>query len=266
MRAAVAVIVGLLCLAPIAAIASPTACPLHYSGGEAPEILSAGLAAKVREICKEAFGIFHSGVAAVPLWSAQHLTRAGVIAAKSVDRVDRFFADPALPESERSELDHYRGSGYDRGHMAPSADMPTQEAQSESFSLANISPQYPDLNRRLWAHIEATARGIALAYGEAYVVTGVAFEGGTLSRIGSRVLVPTAIWKAIYIPSAEAASAWWAANAAPGDIYEVISVDELLRRTGIDAFPELDPIVKGQVVKLPEPSPANDRIRFASQD
>lgn len=248
------------------AAAAPTACPGNYAGGEAPDILTEQLAQKVREVCREGFGSFHSGLAAVPLWSAEQLTAERVRRAKEIDRVDRFFAEPSLPESERAELGHYRGSGFDRGHLAPSADMDTVESQADSFSLANIIPQDPSLNRGLWAHIEATARGLALAYGEAWVVTGVAFEGGKVRQVGGRVLVPSAVWKAVYVPSVPAAAAWWAPNEKPGDIFEVISVEELAERTGIQAFPSVPLGIREVGARLPEPSPRADRIKPAKKE
>lgn len=251
----------MMLLMSVVAQASPTACPSHYAGGEAPDIIAEQLNNKVREICKEAFGVFHSGVAAVPLWSAEHLTGDQVIRAKRVARVDRFFAEPLLPDDERGELEHYRGSGFDRGHLAPSANMPTRNAQEESFSLANIAPQTPNLNRRLWAYIEATVRGIALQLDEVYVVTGLSFTSAEVDMIGGRVLVPSVLWKAIYVPKAGMSSAWWAPNSDEGDAFEVISINELKRRSGIDVFPGVDMGIKQQAVSLPEPSPAYDRVQ-----
>lgn len=242
------------------AMASETACPQHYEAGQAPDILKEGLAARLAEVCREGFGVLHSGVSATPLWSAERLTAERVRAAKGVDRVDRFHPEEELGAADRAELSHYRGSGFDRGHLAPAGDMATETSKDESFSLANIFPQVPELNRNLWAHIEATARGLALAYGEAYVVTGVAFGGNGLRRIGGRVLVPSAVYKAIYVPSASAAAVWWSPNAEPGDAYEVISVAELARRAGVDVFPGLDEAVKERGARLPAPSAYADRI------
>lgn len=255
---------ALACLAAAFAAdvhAAPTECPENYADGEAPDIVREQLAAKVREICRAGFGVFHSGVSATPLWSAERLTADRVVRAKEVGRVDRFFAEDRLPKDERSELQHYRGSGFDRGHLAPSADMETEQSQAESFSLSNIVPQDPSLNRGLWAHVEATARGLALAYGEVYVVTGVAFQGSGIRRAGGRVLVPSAVWKAVFVPSVPAAAAWWATNEAPGTAYEVITLQELEERAGIRAFPSVPEELRMVGARLPEPSPKADRLR-----
>lgn len=249
-----------LLLAALPMQAAATACPANYHGGLAPDIVSEALSRRTKEICREGFAVMHSGVSATPLWSAQHLTSQRVVEAKAVARVDRFFAEPDIAPEDRAELEHYRGSGFDRGHLSPSADMDTVSSQAASFTLANIVPQNPDLNRRLWAHIEATARGLALSYGQVFVVTGVAFGRSDVRQIGGRVLVPEALWKAVYVPSASAAAAWWAPNSGTGETYEVVSIDELSRRAGIDAFPGLAAEVKARGALLPVPSPGNDRL------
>lgn len=241
-----------------AAQASQTACPQFYLNGVAPDIGKASLTQRTREVCYSDFGVVHSGVTATPLWSAEDLTAEKVRAAKAVPRVDDFFAEPRIPADERAELSHYRSSGFDRGHMAPSADMSTEKAQAESFSLANMVPQTAALNRKLWAEIESTTRGLALSYGEVFVVTGPAFGGATLKRIGGRVLVPSATWKAVYVPAAAAAGVWWAENDQDGRRFEVISLAELARRTSIDAFPEAPEDVKATAAGLPKPRAGAD--------
>jgi endonuclease G len=240
------------------ALASPTSCPRFYLNGVAPDIQKASMTQRTREVCYSDFGIVHSGLTATPLWSAEDLTAEKVRLAKAVPRVDAFFPETSLPADERAELSHYRSSGFDRGHMSPSADMSTVRAQAESFSLANMVPQTAALNRKLWAEIESTTRGLALSYGEVFVVTGPAFGGATLNRIGGRVMVPTATWKAIYIPSMAAAGVWWAENTQEGRSFEVISLSELARRTSIDAFPEAPDDVKAVAAGLPRPQAGAD--------
>jgi endonuclease G len=245
-------------LAAGSALASPTSCPQFYLNGVAPDIQKASMTQRIREVCYSDFGVFHSGLTATPLWSAEDLTEEKVRLAKGVPRVDAFFPEPSLPAADRAELSNYRSSGFDRGHMSPSADMSTAKAQAESFSLANMVPQTAALNRRLWAEIESTTRGLALSYGEVFVVTGPAFGGATLNRIGGRVMVPTATWKAVYIPSMAAAGVWWAENTQEGRTFEVISLAELARRTSIDAFPEAPEDVKAVAAGLPRPQAGAD--------
>jgi endonuclease G len=256
MKTSMHALAALAVLLPAAVHAAPEAtnCPADYLGGKAPDVLNPKLMTRVREICFRQFGVFHSGVTATPLWSAEHLTADMVTDANEVDRDDVFHAEPSLPPSERAELSHYRGSGYDRGHMAPAADMVTKEGQDESFSLANMVPQEPSLNRGPWARIELTARKLARRYGEVYMVTGPVFSGDRIARIGGRVFVPSFVYKAVYIPKTGQSSVWWADNAT--DAITVISVAELSRRAGIDVFPAASASSKAAVVALPVPSKA----------
>ena len=63
------------------------------------------------------------------------------------ERTDNFRRDPKV-ETGSASLSDYRGSGYDRGHLAPAADMFfTRSAMSESFFLSNMTPQEPARNR-----------------------------------------------------------------------------------------------------------------------
>ena len=79
---------------------------------------------------------------------------------------------------------NYRRSGYDRGHMTPSGDMPDEHAQQQTFSLANMVPQTAALNRGVWEGIESAVRDLAVRQGELYVVTGPVFAGQELKSIG----------------------------------------------------------------------------------
>jgi endonuclease G len=235
-------------------------CPEHFSEGKPPLVVKPSLARETRALCYEAFATLHSGVSRTPLWSAERLTPISLAQAIAVKRNDRFHAEERLPLSERAELRDYVRSGYDRGHMAPAGDMPTETAQHESFSLANIVPQHPKNNQILWQGIEEATRTLALEAGELFVVTGPLFEGESLQRLGGRVLIPTAVFKAIYVPKARRAAAYVAPN-APGMQYQTLSIAELEARSGIDVFPALPPEVKADKMELPEPTPRGPRRR-----
>ena len=149
---------AVMALAPALSDAAETACPQHFVRGTAPDLANPKLAARTRELCYSEFAVLHSGVTRTPLWSAGHLTRAQIDTARALDRDGTFHPDPNLPKRERAELADYARSGFDRGHMAPSGDMPDRQAQQESFTLANIVPQNPNNNRDLWSDIEAAVR------------------------------------------------------------------------------------------------------------
>jgi endonuclease G, mitochondrial len=130
--------------------------------------------------------------------------------ARATPRQGRFHDDERLPPDDRAVLSDYTRSGYDRGHMTPSGDMPSAEAQQQSFSLANIVPQTAALNRNLWEGIERAVRHLAERQGKLYVVTGPLFQGTQLQALKGRVLIPTATWKAVYDPAAPGAAAYGA--------------------------------------------------------
>lgn len=243
---------------PLSALAAASACSDHYWSGAAPDITQAALTRSAREVCFRAFGVMHSGVTRTPLWSAEHLTRAGLSDARQISRVNNFHAESRLPASERAELRDYVRSGYDRGHMAPSADMPDSRAQSESFSLANMVPQNSDNNRYLWAGIESSVRKLAQDRGELYVITGPLFKGKTITQVGDRVMVPTQLYKVVYDPKRKQAGAYLVANEATGD-YSVVSVAELEKIAGIDFFPGMAADVKATAMTLPRPKAAGGK-------
>ena len=145
-------------LAASPAAAAPTACPEHFHAGRAPDVLNPRLLAGTRALCFRAFALLHSATTRTALYSAEHLTRDGLAAARGLPRDSEFHPEPALPEGERAELQDYARSGFDRGHLAPSGDMPDDDAQQESFSLANMVPQAPKLNRGIWQGIESAVR------------------------------------------------------------------------------------------------------------
>jgi len=67
------------------------------------------------------------------------------------DRLDNFRADQRIPWRFRASLGAYKNSGFDRGHLSPSANLrETRLQNSETFLLSNMSPQRPEFNRQIW--------------------------------------------------------------------------------------------------------------------
>ena len=236
------------------ATAAPTECPDKFAGGAAPDVVNPKLLQRTQPLCFSAFAVLHSGAVRTSLWSAERLTREGLRRARETGRVNAFHAETRLAPSDRSELADYARSGFDRGHLAPSGDFPDPVSQEESFSLANMIPQDPNLNRGLWEGIESAVRTLASRSGELYVVTGPVYRGGEVKALRGRVLVPTHVYKAVYDPRTGRSGAYFAPN-APGADWNALSVAELTAMTGIDVFPALPASAKTVAMQLPDPTP-----------
>jgi endonuclease G len=53
----------------------------------------------------------------------------------------------------------YTGSGYDRGHIAPSADRTRHEADnSATFLMSNRMAQVPEINKGVWSDLKEYCR------------------------------------------------------------------------------------------------------------
>lgn len=237
----------LLAALPSQATLDP-ACEAHFYEKAPPVVQSPVLREKAKGLCYESFALAHSGLFRTPLWVAERLTRESLRAARAVDRDDAFHPDPRLGAAERAELGDYARSGYDRGHLAPAADMPTVSAQRESFSLANMVPQHPDSNQRVWASIESAVRGLATRHGEVYVVSGPVYSSPQARLVG-RVAVPDSLYKAVYLPG-QGAAVYVVDNAPQSSVrtYTVAQVESALH---IDLFPGLPDEVKQRKLLLP---------------
>lgn len=227
-----------------------TQCSQSFYGGIYPEFINTKLSNQTQSLCMDGFAVMYSGVSRTPLWSAEYLNRDRLQQAKQIDREDSFHEESRLPQSMRASLSDYSGSGYDRGHLAPNADMATRSQQYDSFSLANIAPQSPRNNRYIWRNIESATRYLTQQYGEVYTVTGVAFTDKKTKQLADRVLVPSHFFKAVYIPAINQAGVYYAPNDESERI-EVISIDELATEIGIDVLPILDSQTKAQAFALP---------------
>lgn len=250
MKLKVGLAISLMALA-LGVQAEPAKCPQHFADGQTPEFVRRNLATKATGLCMSGHATMHSGITKTPFWSAYKLTAARVAAGKHLPREDNFHPEPKLPPGERAELSDYRRSGYDRGHVFPNKSAGSKEEQFDSFSLSNIVPQARKHNQELWAGIEIATRTLATQRGTLYVITGVLFEGN-LKSIGSGVLVPTHMYKAIYDPVRKQAAAYLSPN-SDEQVYEVVSIGALEKRAGFNLFPAMPESVKAAPMKLPPP-------------
>ncbi len=177
---------------------------------------------------------------------------------------DPFQADPALPAAVRTEDRDYNGTGYNRGHICPSADrLNSKEANEQTFYMSNIQPQRRGFNGGVWLNMENRLR----KWNEnSFRDTLYIVKGGTIDSpeniithigpSGRKFPVPKYFFMAILCKNRSAsqggykAMAFWAEHKENYDEdlkKYVISIDELERRTGIDFFYQLPDAIEAQV-------------------
>ena len=133
-----------------------------------------------------------------PAW-VQYIMTAEELSRKVAKRGNDFRPDPEIPTGSATPQDYTR-SGYDRGHLAPAADMSfSEKAMSESFYMSNMSPQKPQFNRGIWSRLEKQVRHFARKENRIVIVTGPILPAEKTVSIGAnRVTVPEYYYKVIY--------------------------------------------------------------------
>ncbi len=159
-----------------------------------------------------------------------------------VQRSGTFRPDPAVPTESATPRD-YSGSGYDRGHLVPAADMAFEPAaMDETFLMSNISPQVRTFNGGIWRELEENARDWAKWMGHLYIITGPVLTRPALGHIGfNQVTVPASFYKVILAPQQRSAIAFVIPNAMSNRplMEYACTVDDVEALTGIDFFPRL---------------------------
>ena len=132
----------------------------------------------------------------IPNWVAYELLDSELYG--DLERNEKFTADPAIRGRQAYDED-YRGSGWDRGHMAPSGDMKwSSQAMDECFYLSNVCPQNHNLNAGSWNDLEKQVRYEARYYGRVWVVCGPVVGRGRYGTVGeNKVQVPDGFFKAL---------------------------------------------------------------------
>lgn len=197
----------------------------------------------------------------------------------------QFQEDPTVPARHRARLEDYRGSGFDRGHLTPAADIKfSQEAMDETFLLSNVSPQVgKGFNRDYWARLEQFTRGLVHQEGgsgrEVFCCSGPLYlperdagDGKWYVRYRMipddepHVAVPTHFYKAVAVRSPEGGPVAVAAfvlpnRPLPGDVpleSFAVSLEQLEEMSGLQFFQELPeearvPLATVTHLQLPPP-------------
>ncbi len=176
-------------------------------------------------------------------WVAYELTKEEAISSVA-RRLTTFKEDPGIVTGQSKQSDYYK-SGYDRGHLAPAADMRySEQSMIESFYYSNISPQNPSFNRGIWAQLEETVRNWAIENESIFIVTGPVLSKEYYQFIGNKVSVPDFFFKVIldFTEPDKKAIGFIIPNSNHAEIlrYYIHTIDEVEIETGLDFFPVLE--------------------------
>ncbi len=177
-----------------------------------------------------------------PEWVAYELRDTELIAVTGREKA--FSPDPDLGDVYPQD---YNGSGYDRGHLAPAADMKfSKQAEQECFYMSNISPQKPDFNRGIWEKLEHKVRTWAKTHTRIFVVTGPILKDEISEYIGrkTKIGVPKRFFKALLVISTQKtgqAIGFILPNSGSTETLSnfACTINKLEKETGYDFFPML---------------------------
>ena len=192
-----------------------------------------------------------------PKWTA-HIASPELITG-NLARIDSFLPDPDVKTGTAVTADYWN-SGFDRGHLVPSADMRWNlEALEGTYLYSNVSPQRPDLNRGRWAELEDwTRRYVYYSKRRLFVATGPVLRDGlpAMQNPGHRneVSIPEQFWKVIAdLDGNEPKAIAFVMSNAKQElpvISHAVPVDSVEKLTGIDFFPALDDAVEQQIERM----------------
>lgn len=153
-----------------------------------------------------------------PNWVAWYLQSSDI---GTAERQNNFHPESALPVGFKRVLPgDYTGTGYDRGHVCNSKDRTASvEDNSETFSMANMLPQTPDLNRQVWESLESYSRTLAQQGNRLYIIAGGYGSAKTIGR-ANKVIVPTNCWKIVVV--------------LPKGVVDISQVDKNVRVIAVD--------------------------------
>ncbi len=198
-------------------------------------------------VIKEAGWCFaYDGQTRAARWTLEYIT------AKSLEggapRKDDFFSDPRIPGEIRPNLEDWKNSGFDKGHLPAQANTGDACDKHSRNSLAVSTMQDGPLNRVEWAHLEQEVRDLAQPGCQVWVITAPMFlkwRGQVTYRVIGQhdVAVPTHYLKSVLWIDADNGihvRSWQCANKPPG--YGTTTeqwrttVDTLERSAGLDLW------------------------------
>jgi endonuclease G, mitochondrial len=182
-------------------------------------------------------------------WVAYELTCSELV--RNFKRNNAFRPDDELTGKVATNID-YKGSGWDRGHLAPAGDMSwSWDSMHESFLYSNISPQYPSFNRGIWVRLEDLIRRWTESNQKLLIVTGPILEPN-LDKLGiNNISIPKYFYKVIldHVPPNFNAIGFVIPNEGSNkELYEfAVTIDSVEKLTNIDFFYKIPDAIEDSI-------------------
>ncbi|NWZ63686.1 NUCG Endonuclease, partial [Acrocephalus arundinaceus] len=165
---------GLLARLPVLPAVAAASLPAPPGSGRT-ELSKYGLPGLAQLRSRESYVLCYDPRSRSALWVIEQLNRDTLSGASDRSACD-FREDDSVHEYHRATNADYRGSGFDRGHLAAAANHRwSQKAMKDTFYLSNIAPQNPHLNQNAWNNLEKYCRSLAKNNRNVYVCTGPLF-------------------------------------------------------------------------------------------
>ena len=162
-----------------------------------------------------------------------------------------FYADQDIPEEYRVQPEEHVNTGYDKGHLAPSATIDfSPRANRETYALSNVVFQDPRLNRQAWSKVEDLEREWTTTKGKLYVVTGPLYS--SRPKKVNDIPIPSSFYKVIYAYGADRAIAFLFPNKAVANqmVWKyAMSVAQLEQESGLTFFTNFRAKTREQIIR-----------------
>ncbi|XP_075879240.1 endonuclease G, mitochondrial [Nelusetta ayraudi] len=202
---------GLLSRVPVVPVVQ--ASELSVSPGTSTAVMKYGFPSLANIKTRESYVTSYDPRTRTASWVIERLS-AATLSGSSDRKLCDFKEDDGVHVFHRATNADYRGSGFDRGHLAAAANHKwTQKAMDDTFYLSNVAPQNPHLNQNTWNNLEKLCRSLTKRYPNVYVCTGPLYlprqeaDGKLYVRyqvLGkNHVAVPTHFFKVLILEQAD---------------------------------------------------------------
>ncbi|XP_049906639.1 endonuclease G, mitochondrial [Epinephelus moara] len=157
---------------PVIPVPTVQASELTVSPGGSGAVMKYGFPSLANIKTRESYVTSYDTRTRTASWVIERLSPAS-LNGPSDRKYCEFKEDDSVHVFHRATNADYRGSGFDRGHLAAAANHKwSQKAMDDTFYLSNVAPQNPHLNQNTWNNLEKLCRSLTKSYLNVYVCTG----------------------------------------------------------------------------------------------